>query len=81
MLTTHQKCSVAGASLVQIAREGDYGGQWRNERAEKKVKNENAPFARNLVIKTIRDGGSGGGWLLDNTKEVETRIAPISIGV
>jgi hypothetical protein len=47
-------------------------GQERHiESSSTQVENENVPFAGNLLIKTVRD--SGGGRLIDDTKDVETR--------
>jgi hypothetical protein len=37
----------------------------------KKVENENLPFTRNLLIKIVHN--SGGGRLVDNMKDVESR--------
>ena len=41
------------------------------ESSSTQVENENVPFAGNLLIKTIRN--SGGGRLIDDTKDVGTR--------
>ena len=41
------------------------------ESSSTQVENENVPLAGNLLIKTARN--SGGGRLIDDTKDVETR--------
>jgi hypothetical protein len=41
------------------------------ESSSTQVENENVPFAGNLLIRTVRD--SGGGRLINDTKDVETR--------
>jgi len=41
------------------------------ESSSAQVENENVPLAGNLLIKTVRN--SGGGRLIDDTKDVETR--------